>query len=137
MNLPSDVLEYIVLFTCKDSASYGYEVVSRIEEFSCGCWSPSTGTVYPLIDRMVEDGLLERVNSESVDEGDSDRNYFVISDKGMDKLEDAQDNMDEYKGEFRDLILGYVNLYAKFCSNEEFDSLVEEVNGVESLGKTC
>jgi len=86
---------------------------------------------------MVEDGLLERVNSESVDEGDSDRNYFVISDKGMDKLEDAQDNMDEYKGEFRDLILGYVNLYAKFCSNEEFDSLVEEVNGVESLGKTC
>ena len=134
LNLPSSILRYLVLFCCRDSPTYSYEVISKIEEFSGGYWSPSSGTVYPLVDRLIEEGLLEEV---SPDDGSEDRNYFRLSEKGEEEIRDVEENMDEYKSDFEDLILGYIHLYASMESEESLEEFKEEVNGVESSGKAC
>jgi DNA-binding PadR family transcriptional regulator len=38
----------------------GADVISEVEEASIGLWRPSPGSVYPLLEAMLQDGLVTR-----------------------------------------------------------------------------
>lgn len=140
IKLPSSVLRYLVLFICSEEPSYGYRVVSRIEELSGDRWSPSSGTIYPLIDRLKEEGLLRELTEREVEERDlegEDRNYFIITGKGRRELEDVVQNKEEHQDDFKDLIVGYINIYRKTYGKETVDSLFEEVKDPEPSEDPC
>ncbi|MFB6115186.1 MAG: PadR family transcriptional regulator, partial [Candidatus Nanohalobium sp.] len=87
--LPSDILRYMVLKIFEESPSYGYEVVSKIEEITEGNWSPSYGTIYPLMQRLEDEGLLRELSDEELDEKgleDGDRKYFELTEEGEEEL---------------------------------------------------
>lgn len=109
--IPGRVLKYLVLEACEKGPTYGYEIVSRIEDITDGYWSPSYGTIYPLIQRLEEEGLVRSLSDEEAEnEGleTGDRKYFAITDQGSQKLEEASK---EKKGKFEDLIKGYLKVY--------------------------
>ena len=109
--IPGKVLRFMVLEACEEGPTYGYEIVSRIEDITDGYWSPSYGTIYPLIQRLEEEGLISSLSDEeSEKEGleTGDRKYFAISDEGREKLEQASK---EKKEKFEDLIKGYLKVY--------------------------
>lgn len=125
--LPSDILKYTVLKIFDEGPSYGYEVVSRIEEVTDGYWSPSYGTIYPLIQRMEEKGLLKQLNDEEADERgleDGDRNYFELTEKGEKGIEPEKDVTDQRK-KFEDLIVGYLKIYQNKYGEEALNDLME------------
>lgn len=125
--LPSDILKYTVLKIFDEGPSYGYEVVSRIEEVTDGYWSPSYGTIYPLIQRMEEKGLLKQLNDEEADERgleDGDRNYFELTEKGEKGIEPEKDVTDQRK-KFEDLIVGYLKIYQDKYGEEALNDLME------------
>lgn len=140
VKLPSTLLRFQVLYICKSEPSYGYEVVSKIEEFSGGHWSPSYGTIYPLIERLKEERLLKELDDSEVRERDldgDDRNYFVITEKGAKELENVIESKEEHEEDFRELILGHLNLYAKTYGAENLENLLEQVDESESIKKSC
>ena len=101
----------MVLEACEKGPTYGYEIVSRIEEITEGYWSPSYGTIYPLIQRLEEEGLVKSLSDEEAEEKGleiGDRKYFMITDEGSMRLEEASK---EKKGKFEDLIKGYLKVY--------------------------
>lgn len=56
--LKKGVLEMLVLdLICKKS-SYGYELLTRLKEGSCGSFALKEGTLYPILYRLEDDGLI-------------------------------------------------------------------------------
>lgn len=126
--LPSHVLRYSVLKRFEDGPNYGYGVVSGIEEVTDGYWSPSYGTIYPLIQRLEEEGLLRELGEEDVEERgleEGDRNYFELTEEGREEFTSDKDD-EEHREDFRELILGYLKIYGNKYGDETLKELLEE-----------
>lgn len=126
--LPSDILKYLVLDIFTEGPSYGYEVVSRIEDITEGYWSPSYGTIYPLIQRLEEEGLLRELSDEEVEErglDNGDRKYFELTEEGEDEF-CYDGEKEEHRDKFRDLIMGYLKIYRSKYGEESMDDFSEE-----------
>src|SRR5579884_64409 len=70
-------LRPLVLRIISNSPKNGAEIMDEIEKFTWGWWRPSPGSVYPLLEEMVNEGLVTKR---------SDGRY-EITDKGRQELE--------------------------------------------------
>jgi len=119
--IPGEVLKYLVLESCKESPSYGYEIVSRIEDITDENWSPSYGTIYPLIQRLEQDSLIKPLSNEEAKKEDletGDRKYFAITKEGSKTLEEVGQ---EERKEFERLIVGYLKVYEHVNGSDDLD----------------
>ncbi len=127
--LPSDILRFMVLKSFEEGPSYGYEVVSCIEEVTDGYWSPSYGTIYPLIQRLEDEGLLQPIDSKEARERgleDGDRKYFELTEEGKEEITLDEDE-EEIKDNFEELILGYLKIYQDKYSEEELEEMISRI----------
>lgn len=53
-----------VLRLLGESPMHGYQIIHEIEERSGGAWKPSPGSVYPTLQMLVDEGLLESKESK-------------------------------------------------------------------------
>ena len=65
---------------------HGYELKSRFDELTGGFWQLNFGQVYTTLDRLVREGLVERVGEGAV--GPPDRKVFRITQAGRQELDD-------------------------------------------------
>lgn len=56
--LKKGVLELLVLKLICQSPSYGYELQKRLKEDSAGLFQLKEGTLYPILYRLEDDGLI-------------------------------------------------------------------------------
>ncbi len=56
--LKKGVLEMLVLKLICDRPTYGYELLSRLKETSSGRFILKEGTLYPILYRLEDDGLI-------------------------------------------------------------------------------
>jgi DNA-binding PadR family transcriptional regulator len=73
-----------------DEPRHGYDIIAVMEEEFLGVYSPSPGTVYPRLQALEQEGLIEHVESE---EG---RKVYKLTEAGRAELE-------ERTGELREL----------------------------------
>ena len=57
--LKKGVLEMLVLELICREATYGYELLSKLKEGSEGMFQLKEGTLYPILYRLEDDGLIE------------------------------------------------------------------------------
>lgn len=57
--LKKGVLEMLVLSLICDQATYGYELLTRLRERSGGSLALKEGTLYPILYRLEDDGLIQ------------------------------------------------------------------------------
>lgn len=57
--LKKGVLEMLVLGLVCEGPTYGYELLSRLKERSGGMFALREGTLYPILYRLEDDGLIE------------------------------------------------------------------------------
>ena len=57
--LKKGVLEMLVLKTICAGPTYGYELLTRLKEGSHGRFALKEGTLYPILYRLEDDGLIE------------------------------------------------------------------------------
>lgn len=123
--IPGDVLKYLVMEACKEGPTYGYEIVSRIEDITDDCWSPSYGTIYPLIQRLEDEGLVKSLSDDEA-EGKGletgERKYFDITSEGRDKFSEVSE---EKRDSFEDLIHGYLKVYEHVHGEEATEEFLE------------
>ncbi len=84
------VLELCVLVILDKKDCYGYEMVDEISKSI----SISEGTIYPLLRRLKNEGLLVSYLKES-QEGPS-RKYYKLTDMGKEKKEKLVEEWDEF-----------------------------------------
>jgi DNA-binding PadR family transcriptional regulator len=73
-----------ILALLKDRPMHGYEMIQEIAERSGGAWKPSPGSVYPTLQLLEDEGLIE-----SRSEGG--KKLFALTDSGRQEAEAAPD----------------------------------------------
>lgn len=63
---------------------HGYQIMQELEERSGGAWQPSPGSIYPTLQQLSDEGL---VNSEAVD----GKNVFSLTEDGATAVQKNQD----------------------------------------------
>jgi DNA-binding PadR family transcriptional regulator len=56
--VPRGFTRYYVLYLLSDTPLTGKEIIKEAEARSDGVWSPSPGLIYPLLGRLLDDGLI-------------------------------------------------------------------------------
>ena len=96
-------LEFCVLLMISQGECYGYELISRLEKRPI--LAAKESTIYPLLRRLLREGLLSSAWRESA-EGLPPRKYYTITEQGRSYLEAMEAEwehllsaIDEIKGE--------------------------------------
>src|SRR5580693_115519 len=72
-----------ILLALRQEPAHGYEVMRRLEEMSGGLWRPSPGSVYPHLQMLEDEGLVQ---SSEVDGGRT----FTLTETGQAEAEKAK-----------------------------------------------
>jgi DNA-binding PadR family transcriptional regulator len=94
-----------ILYTLNDSPKNGAEIMDAIESMSYGSWRPSPGSIYPLLVKMVEEGLVRKREDGRYEAADTTYDEFG---RGMDRsytAEGALKEIDSYISYLEDLPL--------------------------------
>jgi DNA-binding PadR family transcriptional regulator len=88
-----------ILDMLKDEPMNGYQLISQIAERSGGAWKPSPGSVYPTIQQLEDEGLVEADDERG-------RRTLRLSEDGRRYVEEHADELAEtwvpFGGETRD-----------------------------------
>ncbi|HEX3360614.1 MAG TPA: PadR family transcriptional regulator [Solirubrobacterales bacterium] len=74
-----------VLTLLADRPMHGYEMIKEIEERSEGAWTPSAGSIYPMLQLLEDEGLIRGEDTDG-------KRRFTLTDEGRkDREEKAGD----------------------------------------------
>jgi DNA-binding PadR family transcriptional regulator len=73
-------LKYIVLKIIKENPTHGYEIIKTVELRSNGRWTPSTGSIYPILESLESNGFIQ---SEEIDR----KKVYAITPRGKEALD--------------------------------------------------
>jgi DNA-binding PadR family transcriptional regulator len=62
-SIPRGFSRYFILELLKKKTRTGKEIIDYAVEQSNGIWKPSPGLIYPLLGRLLDEGLIEESNS--------------------------------------------------------------------------
>jgi PadR family transcriptional regulator, regulatory protein PadR len=98
-------IQFLILRILYETPTYGYQLLNEIEVRSCGCHKLEPGSIYTILRRMEEKGLL----ASQWEKGDSgpDRRVYTVTDKGAEFLKAGLSTMVRRKQLFDDLIEFY------------------------------
>lgn len=80
------VLEMLVLRLLSEGEKYGYQLISELKEKSGGMFLLKEGTLYPILYRMEDDGLVISRWSEPKGKEVS-KKYYRLAQEGQDTLD--------------------------------------------------
>ncbi len=73
-------LEFCILLMIKQKPSYGYEIISTLEEYPI--LAAKENTIYPLLRRLLKEDYISSSWQDS-SEGLPPRKYYSVTDKGL------------------------------------------------------
>lgn len=74
-------LELHILLSLGDGPAHGYAIGKEIEERTGGRLDPATGSLYQVLKRLTDDGLIKPAPAPP-SESDARRRYFALSAAG-------------------------------------------------------
>jgi|WetSurMetagenome_2_1015567.scaffolds.fasta_scaffold373063_1 DNA-binding PadR family transcriptional regulator len=101
-------LKYIVLKIIKDKPIHGYEIIKTVELLSKGQWTPSAGSIYPILESLESKDFIQ---SEDIDR----RKVYSITPEGMAAL----DHMTQEKLELLKEMSRLINIVIESNDNKE------------------
>lgn len=81
------VLDMLVLQLLAGDKKYGYQLIMELREKSGDIFSLKEGTLYPILYRLEDEGMVESRWSEAENK-QIPRKYYVMKDKGRQTLEE-------------------------------------------------
>jgi len=116
-----------LLLLLSDKPMYGYEIIRELERRFSGYWSPKTGTIYPALEKLEENGFITG-QIEFRDRG-PDRKHYAITDKGKEELKSSMmqwakmtEMIDTYKETHQALFK-----FRKECTKDEVASMLSKL----------
>ena len=75
-------VQMAILQLLKEAPMHGYQIMKELEERSNGAYSASAGTIYPALQELVDQNLIEL-------DSKSDKKVYSLNEKGSRHLEDV------------------------------------------------
>ena len=100
--LPLTPLAFQVLLALADAERHGYGIIREVEERTDGLVKIRTGTLYTMLQRLLEERLLEESDTRpAADEDDERRRYYRLTPLGRDVLAAEARRLELLLGEAR------------------------------------
>jgi len=99
-------LEMILLCFIGQGETYGYEIISELNKSSAVLGFAKEGTIYPLLYRLQESGLIQCRIAPSTANGGS-KKYYSITEKGKETLSELISFWDKYT----ECVNGFISSY--------------------------
>ncbi len=109
--IPRGFSRYYVLMLLKEQAMTGKQIMDIAAKDSGGMWKPSPGLIYPLLGRLLQEGLIEE-----------DKGMYKITQKGLSMLRDMQYMQDMLKKQL-DVLLRIGNV-GRFVISDLLERLI-------------
>jgi DNA-binding PadR family transcriptional regulator len=74
-------VQVAILHLLKEESMHGYQIMKELEERSNGAYSASAGTVYPALQELVDQQLIEL-------DTESDKKIYFLNENGINRLEE-------------------------------------------------
>ena len=123
--VPRGFSRYYILQQLKEQPHTGKEIIDSAIEASAGNWKPSPGLIYPLLGRLLDEGLIEE--SENGKYQITDHGKTILTDLEHWKM-DAQKQMDTMMrlmnmGKLINVILVDIVFHVQLMQLTKLDSL--------------
>ncbi|MEF8835465.1 MAG: PadR family transcriptional regulator [Candidatus Thermoplasmatota archaeon] len=120
--IPTELINYLILKAMEERPTYGYELIKNLQNKSNDHWDPSYGTVYGALNRMEDNGFIERTEKE-----DEDRKYYKLTEEGEEELEEREKEIEKIGIQSQDMVLGFLNVYKNIFGEKKFDELIKKI----------
>jgi len=94
-------MKYVILRLIKDKPMHGYEVMKALEDKTRGCYTPSPGTVYPTLQWLDEEGLVQSEDRDG-------KKVYSITDAGREFLEENKSSVEDIFDRIDEMIERFV-----------------------------
>lgn len=84
--LKKGVIEILVLKLLSMAEMYGYQIIQLLDEKSSGIFKMKEGTLYPVLYRLEDDGLIESYWESGGEKRSVPRKYYRITTAGEAQL---------------------------------------------------
>ncbi|TMI67665.1 PadR family transcriptional regulator, partial [Candidatus Bathyarchaeota archaeon] len=134
---PKGLLRYYILHKIAQKPIHGYEIIQDIDSKTEGAWRPGAGSLYPILKKLVSEGLIKADPEPS---NEATRRVYQITPKGVESLAHAKEmfaNFQQRFGSLRRLFIELIdpeNLATFFVdgSNRQFQMAQEMLESKQS-----
>ena len=119
-SIPRGFSRYFILELLKKKSHTGKEIIDHATEQSGGIWKPSPGLIYPLLGRLLDEGLIEEVKDGK----------YQITKKGKATAEDVEKINDVVKKQLE--VLSRLGNLGKFVAMD----IIEKIASMGALLST-
>jgi DNA-binding PadR family transcriptional regulator len=89
---PRGLLIHYILHKIASKPSHGYEILQDIEDRTKGAWRPGPGSTYPILKKLVQEGMI-KVDSSAREDA---RRVYHITPRGIEQLKAAKQTLADY-----------------------------------------
>ncbi len=119
-SIPRGYSRYFILELLKKKPHTGKEIIDHATEQSEGIWKPSPGLIYPLLGRLLDEGLIEEIKDGK----------YQITKKGKATAEDVEKINDVVKKQLE--VLSRLGNLGKFVAMD----IIEKITSMGALLST-
>jgi DNA-binding PadR family transcriptional regulator len=98
----------------------GKEIIDKAIDESGGIWKPSPGLIYPMLGRLIEEGLIDQM----------DDGRYKITTKGLDMIKDLESVHNVFQKQFG--VLLRVGSFGRFMALDLLDRVTHIGNALSS-----
>jgi DNA-binding PadR family transcriptional regulator len=104
---PKGLLRYYILHKISQKPIHGYEIIQDIDSKTEGAWRPGAGSLYPILKKLVSEGLIR---AEPEPSAEATRRVYQITPKGVESLAHAKEMFANFQQRFGSLRRLFIDL---------------------------
>ncbi|HKW05783.1 MAG TPA: PadR family transcriptional regulator [Nitrososphaerales archaeon] len=86
---PRGFLQFYILHSISQKPTHGYEISREIDEKTDGAWKPGAGSIYPMLKKLSDEGLIRVTESKKARE--TAQRVYEITEDGKRHLRERKD----------------------------------------------
>src|SRR5438445_4049442 len=96
-----------ILHNIAQKPIHGYEIIQDIDSKTEGAWRPGAGSLYPILKKLVSEGLIK---ADSEPSNEATRRVYQITPKGVESLAHAKEMFANFQQRFGSLRRLFIEL---------------------------
>jgi len=121
---PYEVMFYMAM---KEGPAYGYQLAARFRKMTGGHIKVSYGTIYPLLQRMEQTGIIRPKKDEK-----SGRIYYELTHRGLEAQRKMSTTVKERQKDVEEKLLGILCMHSEMFGRKALRNLLMRANEIGS-----
>lgn len=111
-------INMFVLLVLEKGPNHGYNIKKEISDRTLDVWSPTASSLYPLLNRMCDSGLIKEAKNQDEDENGRIKKIYEITSKGKKTLKLMLKKQRQIEDAMKTLMMETIKISDDFTDGE-------------------